>query len=81
MTTSTPQTDREQDNLRAIREDSTVYSMAQAAAYLGICKRVLIDVLQGRKQDLPPIKHMRLGRRVLFRRAWLDQYLEECARR
>lgn len=64
-----------------IRQHSTVYTMAEAAAYLKISKNHLLAIVHGRLPGVPAIQHVKLGRRLLFQRSWLDAFLDRAATR
>jgi hypothetical protein len=53
-----------------------VMTLKQAAAYLRISKAHLSNVLGGKVAGVPPCRSFRLGRRILMKREWIDQWLE-----
>lgn len=55
-----------------------ILSAEAACAYLGISEGHLRKLLSGRL-DGPPLKHVRAGRRILIRRAWLEEWIEASA--
>jgi hypothetical protein len=54
-----------------------VMNMKQAAGYLRISKAHLSNVLNGKVSGVPPLRHAAVGRRILIKRAWAEQWLEE----
>ncbi len=48
-----------------------------AANYLGVSRSHLSHILAGRIPSIPPIPHVRAGRRTLIRRAVIDQWIIE----
>jgi excisionase family DNA binding protein len=55
---------------------SEVLTLAEAARVLRCSKGHLSNVVNGRVPSLPPLPHIALGRRILIRRAALEQWLE-----
>lgn len=60
------------------RDDSPVLNLAQAAKYMGISKTQLLSLIHGRFEHCPPFPVARAGERILIRKAWIDDWLEEC---
>jgi excisionase family DNA binding protein len=60
-------------------QKSPVLTLKQTAEYLGISKAHLSNVISGRIATLPPLRHARVGRRILIKRAWADEWLETTA--
>ena len=54
-----------------------ILSLREAAAFLGLSVAHTAHVSDGRVKDTPPIPHARAGRRRLFRRTVLLEWLEE----
>ena len=48
-----------------------------AADYLGVSRSHLSHLLAGKVPGVPPIPHVRAGRRALIRRAVIDRWLSE----
>jgi excisionase family DNA binding protein len=63
-----------------LRESSSVMSLKQAAAYLQVSKAHLSNVINGKVLGVLPVRFFRLGRRVLFKREWIDEWLETADR-
>ena len=59
--------------------ESSVLSLKQAASYLQISKAHLSNVINGKVAGVPPVRSFRAGRRVLFKREWIDEWLEVAA--
>lgn len=57
-------------------ERTQVLTLEQTAAYLRISKAHLSNVIRGKVSGVPPLRHVRAGRRVLIKREWADQWLE-----
>jgi excisionase family DNA binding protein len=51
------------------------FNLRQAAKYVGISRSHLLNITKGKVKDVPHLEPFRLGRRVLFRRETLDQWL------
>ena len=58
-------------------EPSTVMTLQQAAAYLRISKAHLSNVIGGKVPGVQPMRSVRIGRRILIRQEWMDQWLEK----
>jgi excisionase family DNA binding protein len=56
-------------------------SLKQAAAYLQVSKAHLSNVINGRVLGVPPVRSFRLGRRVLIKREWIEEWLERAGRK
>jgi excisionase family DNA binding protein len=59
------------------QEPSTVMTLQQAAAYLRISKAHLSNVIGGKVPGVQPMRSVRIGRRILIRQEWMDQWLEK----
>lgn len=55
---------------------SPVMSLRQAAAYLQVSKAHLSNVINGKVSGVPPVRSFRVGRRLLIKREWIDEWLE-----
>lgn len=62
-------------NLERAGESDTM-SLNQAAAFIGISKTQLIRAIHGRF-DGKPFPHIRIGRRIITRKTWVLQWLED----
>jgi excisionase family DNA binding protein len=51
-------------------------NLGQAAAYLGVSKAHLSHLINGKVPGVEPLRHFRLGRRILIKREWIDEWLE-----
>ena len=60
--------------------ESSVLSLKQAASYLQISKAHLSNVINGRVPGVKAVRSFRLGRRVLIKREWIDEWLETAHR-
>lgn len=56
-----------------------VLTFEEAARSLRISKAHLSAIINRRVPGVEPPRHVRLGRRILFRAAWLDEWLERSA--
>jgi excisionase family DNA binding protein len=63
------------------RVASSILSLKQAADYLQVSKAHLSNVLNGKVQGVAPVKFFRVGRRVLIKREWIDEWLEAADQR
>lgn len=53
-----------------------VMNLRQAAAYLQVSKAHLSNVINGKVPGVPPVRSFRVGRRLLIKREWIDEWLE-----
>jgi hypothetical protein len=77
---------RNQFGLQRLREKrpdtnghSQVMTLKQTSEYLRISKAHLSNVINGRVAGVPPLRHVRAGRRILIKREWADEWLEAAA--
>lgn len=68
-------------SVRETGESAQVMTLQQAAAYLRISKAHLSNVLNGKVPGVPPLRHASVGRRILIKRIWADEWLEEVGER
>ena len=61
------------------KEHSDVFTLEQTAGYLRISKAHLSNVINGKVSGVPPLRHARIGRRILIKRVWADEWLETLA--
>jgi excisionase family DNA binding protein len=52
-----------------------IMDITAAANYLGVSRSHLSHILAGRIPGVPPIPHVRAGRRALIRRSVIDQWI------
>lgn len=52
--------------------DAEFVSVADAAARLGVSRGFLYELLRRREDGVPVVPQLRLGRRVVIARSWLD---------
>jgi excisionase family DNA binding protein len=57
-------------------EHSQVLTVTQAAARLQISKAHVSNVINGKVAGVPPLRHARVGRRILIKTEWVDEWLE-----
>ncbi len=57
-------------------ERSQVLTLKQTAAYLRISKAHLSNVINRKVTGVPPLCHAQIGRRILIKREWADEWLE-----
>jgi excisionase family DNA binding protein len=55
---------------------TSVMTLEQAAAYLQVSKAHLSNVIGGKVRGIEPVRCFRLGRRILIKREWIDEWLE-----
>ena len=60
---------------------SPVLTLKQAAEYLGISKAHLSNVVNGKVPSAPPLRFARIGRRILIKRKWADEFLESAGQK
>lgn len=53
-----------------------VMTLTQTAAYLRMSKAHLANVIAGNVPRVPPLRHVRAGRRILIKREWAEQWLD-----
>jgi excisionase family DNA binding protein len=58
------------------KAQTPVMTLKQAAAYLQISKAHLSNVINGKVPGVQPVRCFRMGRRILIKREWVDQWLE-----
>ena len=56
--------------------NSAVFTLKQTAAYLQISKAHLSNVIRGKVAGTPPLRHAQIGRRILIKREWAEEWLE-----
>ncbi len=59
-----------------ILPQTSVMTLAQAASYLQVSKAHLSNLINGKLPGVKPVRFFRLGRRVLFKREWIDEWLD-----
>jgi excisionase family DNA binding protein len=62
-------------------EKSPVLTLKQAAKYLRISKAHLSNVINGRVAGVPPLRHAPIGRRILIKQEWADEWLEKAGQK
>ena len=55
---------------------ASVLTLQQAADYLQVSKAHLSNVIAGKVAGVRPVRSFRLGRRILIKREWIDEWLE-----
>jgi hypothetical protein len=60
-------------------QQSQVFTLGQAAAHLQISMAHLSNLISGKVAGVPPLRHVRAGRRILLKREWADEWLETAA--
>ena len=63
------------------KEKSKVMTLQQTASYLRISKAHLSNVINGKVPGVRPLRHVYVGRRILIRRIWADEWLEKMGAR
>ncbi len=58
------------------KAQTPVMTLKQAADYLQISKAHLSNVINGKVPEVPPLRCCRVGRRVLIKREWVDEWME-----
>jgi excisionase family DNA binding protein len=56
-----------------------VLTLKLAAEYLRISKAHLSNIIAGRVPGVPHLRHVRVGRRILIKREWAEEWLETAA--
>jgi len=51
-------------------------TLKQAAAYLQISKAHLCNVINGKVPGVRPLRYCRVGRRILIKREWVEEWIE-----
>ena len=69
-------TDGRNPTLEALNVLSSVMSLTEAAAFLHVSKGHLSNVINGKVPGVAPVRSFRFGRRVLFKREWIDRWLD-----
>jgi excisionase family DNA binding protein len=65
--------------MTALNGNSSVLTLGQAAEHLQVSEAHLSNVIHGKVKGVPRLPFARIGRRVLFKREWLEQWLEKAA--
>jgi len=58
------------------KSESPVLTLNQAAGYLQVSKAHLSNVINGKVPGVERLRFFRMGRRILIKREWIDQWLE-----
>jgi excisionase family DNA binding protein len=58
------------------KAQTPVMTLKQAADYLQISKAHLSNVINGKVPEVPRLRCFRVGRRVLIKREWVDEWME-----
>ena len=56
--------------------NTSVMTLKQAASYLQVSKAHLSNVINGKVRGVAPVRSIRLGRRILIKREWIDEWLD-----
>jgi excisionase family DNA binding protein len=67
------------DEVARVETNSPVMTLKEAAAYLHVSAAHVLNAAKGRIPGTPALRHARVGRRILFKCTWLNQWLEEAA--
>ena len=54
-----------------------ILTLSEAAKFLRISRSHLLNILKGKVSGVPVLPYIRVGRKLLFRRAALQQWLRE----
>jgi len=54
-----------------------ILDLKTASLYLRLSTSHVRNILAGRVPGLPMLKHARVGRRIVFKQVWLNEWLEE----
>ena len=57
-------------------QPTSVMTLQQAASYLQISKAHLSNVINGKVACVTPVRCFRMGRRILIKREWIEEWLE-----
>ena len=63
-----------------MRTESPVMNLRLAAAYLQVSRAHLSNVINAKVPGVLPVRSFRVGRRVLIKREWIDEWLETSRR-
>jgi hypothetical protein len=58
---------------------SSVITRRKAADYLQISPAHLSAIIHQQIPGLLPLRHVRVGRRILFRKQWLDDWIDQAS--
>lgn len=56
---------------------SLILNLREAASYLGVSRTSLQKLFSEDMGSVP--RHQRVGHQILFRKEWLDEWLEACS--
>jgi len=62
--------------MQEVLKDNHILTINDVAAILRCSKTHVSHVLAGKIPGIPRLTHIAMGRRKLFRRDWLDQWME-----
>jgi len=62
--------------MNSTKDQTPVMTLKQAAAYLQVSKAHLSNVIGGKVPGVPTLRCFRVGRRILFKREWVDEWME-----
>ena len=62
--------------MNVVSPGSAILTLSQAAAYLQVSKAHLSNVINGKVAGVVPVRSFRLGRRILIKQEWIDEWLE-----
>jgi len=57
-------------------QQTPIMTLKQAADYLQISKAHLSNVINGKVPEVQPLRCFRVGRRILIKREWVDEWME-----
>ena len=58
------------------KDQTPVMTLKQAAAFLQVSKAHLSNVINGKVPGVPSLRCFRVGRRILFKHEWVDEWME-----
>jgi excisionase family DNA binding protein len=62
--------------MTTITHAEPIMTLKQAAAYLQVSKAHLSNVINGKVPGVRPVRNFRMGRRILIKREWVDEWME-----
>ncbi len=57
-------------------DDSPILSLTEAATYMGVSRSQLLRLIKGKFKG-PVLKHRRAGHRILIKRSWINDWMED----
>jgi excisionase family DNA binding protein len=67
----------ENETLGDVQLRGRVLTVADCARLMGCSRAHISNLIRGKVPGVPPLPHARLGRKVVFKGEWIEEYLEQ----